>query len=468
MKNTLLFTFLILIFLNCSAQDISGQWSGILKVPGGQLGLVLHITMANGGYSATLDSPNQGVKGIPVNSVEFNNSVLKLTMTSLNAEYTGTLGADNIFKGIFKQNGQSYPLDLGRGDLEKTKLSRPQEPVKPYPYYSEDVKFDNEKDKITLAGTLTLPAKEGNFPAVILISGSGPQDRNEELLGHKPFLVLSHHLTRNGIAVLRYDDRGTAQSTGNFSNSTTKDFATDVESAVAYLKTRKEINQKKIGLIGHSEGGMIAPMVAAGSDEIAFIVLLAGPGIPGDELLIKQAHLIFKANGVSESVLNEIDMLNKKGYAILKEKSDFAEIKKELLPIIEEANKLLPVNQQPPADKKNEYLQQSVNQIATPWFQFLIRYNPAETLEKVKCPVLALNGANDLQVPPKEDLEGIKKAFEKGGNKNFTVKELPKLNHLFQESETGSPNEYAKIEQTFAPTALTEISNWIKTIVSKQ
>ncbi|GLU50805.1 alpha/beta hydrolase family protein [Dyadobacter frigoris] len=467
MKNTLLFTFLILIFLNCSAQDISGQWTGILKVPGAQLGLVLYVTKTNEGYSATLDSPNQGAKGIPVNSVEFNSSVLKLTMTSLNAEYSGTLGADNIFKGIFKQNGQSFPLDLGRGDLEKPKLSRPQEPVKPYPYYSEDVKFENQKDKITLAGTLTLPAKEGNFPVVVLISGSGPQDRNEELLGHKPFLVLSDYLTRNGIAVLRYDDRGTAQSTGVFGIATTKDFATDVESAVSYLKTRREINQEKIGLIGHSEGGMIAPMVAAGSDEIAFIVLLAGPGIAGDELLIKQAHLIFRANGVSESVLDEIDVLNKKGYTILKDKSDLAEIKKELLPIMDETFKLLPATQQPPADKRNEYLMQSVNQIATPWYQFFLRYDPAETLEKVKCPVLALNGSNDLQVPPKEDLEGIRMALEKGENKNFKIKELPKLNHLFQESETGSPGDYAKIEQTFSPTALTEISEWIKLIVLK-
>ncbi|MCF0056615.1 S9 family peptidase [Dyadobacter sp. CY356] len=467
MKNTLLFTFLILIFLNCSAQDISGEWSGILKVPRGQLGLVLHVTKINGGYSATLDSPSQGAKGIPVNTVEYNNSVLKFTMTSLNAEYAGTLGADNIFKGIFKQNGQSYPLDLGRGALEKPKLSRPQEPVKPYPYYSEDVKFDNAKDKITLAGTLTLPAKEGNFPAVILISGSGPQDRNEELLGHKPFLVLSDYLTKNGIAVLRYDDRGTAQSTGDFNTAITKDFATDAEAAVAYLKTRKEINRKKIGLIGHSEGGIIAPMIAAGSDKVAFIVLLAGPGLPGDELLIKQAHLIFKANGISESVLNEIDALNKKGYDILKSKSDFAEIKKELLPIMDEAFKLLPANQQPPADKRNEYLMKSINQIATPWYQFVLRYNPAETLEKVKCPVLALNGEKDLQVPPKEDLEGIGRALKKGGNKNFKIKELPNLNHLFQECTTGSPTEYDKIEQTFSPTALTEISDWIKMIVSK-
>jgi len=467
MKNTLLFTFLILIFLNCSAQDISGPWSGILQVPGAQLRLVLHLTKINEGYSATMDSPDQGAKGIPVNSVEFTNSALKLTMTSLNAEYTGVLGTDNIFKGTFKQNDHSFPLDLKRGDLEKPKIARPQEPVKPYPYYSEDIKFSNEEAQISLAGTLTLPAKEGQFPAVILISGSGPQNRDEELLGHKPFLVLADYLTKNGIAVLRYDDRGTAQSTGTFGTATTKEFATDVKSAINYLKTRKEINLKNIGLIGHSEGGIIAPMIAADSKDVAFIILLAAPGIPGDQLIIKQANLVNKANGLTDDVVNRIDVLNKKGFGILKEKSDFSEIKKALTSIVKETIQLLPASQQPPANQKDEYFANYINQISTPWFQYLIRYNPAEVLEKVKCPVLALNGEKDLQVPPKEDLEGIKKALEKGGNKNFTIKELPNLNHLFQESETGSPNEYAKIEQTFSPTALTEISNWIKTVVSK-
>jgi len=240
-----------------------------------------------------------------------------------------------------------------------------------------------------------------------------------------------------------------------------------VKSAINYLKTRKEINLEKIGLIGHSEGGIIAPMIAADSKDVAFIVLLAAPGIPGDQLIIKQANLVNKANGLTDDVVNQIDVLNRKGFGILKEKSDFSEIKKALIPIVKETIQLLPASQQPPANQKDEYLANYINQISTPWFQYLIRYNPAEVLEKVKCPVLALNGEKDLQVPPKEDLEGIKKALEKGGNKNFTVKELPKLNHLFQESETGSPNEYGKIEQTFSPTALTEISNWIKTIVSK-
>lgn len=467
MKNTLLSAFLILISFTVFAEDLTGQWNGILKLPGVQLRLVVNFTKTPTGYSATLDSPDQGVKGILVNTVDFNNPILKMTITSINAEYSGALDAENNFRGIFKQNNQALPLDLSRKIVEKAVVARPQNPVKPYPYYSEDVKFDNGKDKITLSGTLTLPAKEGNFPAVILISGSGAQNRDEELAGHKPFLVLSDYLTKNGIAVLRYDDRGTAQSTGNFEAATSREFASDLESAVAFLKTRKEINTKKIGLIGHSEGGLIAPMVAADSKDVAFIILLAGPGLTGEDILLKQSRLIGRANGLSDEDLNRADETNKKIYGILKEKTDLNEIKKELTVIFEEALNQLPAANQPPAEQKMAYVSQAVNRIATPWFKFFVSYDPVPALEKVKCPVLALNGEKDLQVPPKEDIEAIKMALEKGGNQKVTTKILPNLNHLFQESTTGSPSEYEKNEQTFSPVALTEISDWIKKTVSK-
>ncbi|WP_254413053.1 alpha/beta hydrolase family protein [Dyadobacter diqingensis] len=464
MKNTLLFTFLLLISFSAKAQDISGQWNGILKLPGAQIRLVANLVKTDGGYSGTLDSPDQGAKGIPVNAVAFENSNLKLAMASLNAEYTAVLGADNTFKGTFKQNGMTFPLDLSRKVIEKVRVVRPQEPVKPYPYYSEDVKFDNTKDKISLAGTLTLPAKEGNYPAVILITGSGPQDRDEAIMDHKPFLVLADHLTRNGIAVLRYDDRGTAQSTGDFNAATSKELASDVESAVAYLKTRKEINARKIGLVGHSEGGLIAPMVAADSKDIAFIVLLAGPGLPGDEILTRQRRLIGRANGISDGDLDKTEEMNKEIYSVLKQQSSLTETKAKLKVIFEENHNKAPVEQQLPAEQREAVISQMINSVATPWYQFFITYDPTLALEKVQCPVLALNGEKDLQVPPKEDLEGIKRALEKGGNKNVTVKELPGLNHLFQECTTGSPAEYGKIEQTFSPTALVEISDWVKNI----
>lgn len=461
MKNTLLFTFLLLISFVVRAQDISGQWYGILKLPGAQLRLVLNLSKNNNAYTATLDSPDQGAKGIPASSVEYSNMTLKTAFSNINAEYQGTLDASNRIKGTFKQNGMSYPLELGREVLEGPKVLRPQEPSKPYAYYTEDVKFENQKEKITLAGTLSLPSKTGNFPVVILISGSGPQDRDEEIAGHKPFLVIADHLTKNGIAVLRYDDRGAGQSTGDFNAATSENFATDVKSAIAYLKTRKEINLKKIGLIGHSEGGLIAPMVAADSKDVAFIVLLAGPGIPGDQIMTKQNRLLGKAGGMPDQALDKSEQMNKKIYAVLKQKLDLAETKKQIKVLLEDDHNNAPSDQKLSDRDREAVISRMVNSIVSPWTQFFMTYDPAKALENVKCPVLALNGEKDLQVPPKENLEAIKIALEKGGNKSFITKELPNLNHLFQESKTGAPSEYGTIEQTFSPAALTEITIWI-------
>ena len=295
--------FTLLATFSLNAQDIIGQWNGTLKVQGTQLRLVFNINKTDKGISATMDSPDQGAKGIPVTNTSFENSTLKIAITNSKIEYEGVLNPDNIIVGNFKQGGQIFPMNLSKEKIEREKLNRPQEPGKPYTYYSEDLTFENKKAGISLAGTLTMPAKDGIFPVVILISGSGPQNRDEELLGHKPFLILSDYLTKNGIAVLRYDDRGTALSKGDFKTATSADFATDVESAIAYLKTRKEINKKKIGLMGHSEGGLIAPMVASKSKDVAFIVLLAGTGIQGDKLLLLQQKLIGKVSGISDEDL---------------------------------------------------------------------------------------------------------------------------------------------------------------------
>ena len=346
--------------------------------------------------------------------------------------------------------------------IEKERLIRPQEPIKPYPYYSQDITFENNKAGISLAGTLSLPSKEGVFPVVILISGSGPQNRDEELLGHKPFLVLSDFLTRNGIAVLRYDDRGTALSKGDFKTATSADFATDVESAIAYLKTRKEINTKNIGLIGHSEGGLIAPMVASKSKDVAFIVLLAGTGIQGDRLLLLQQKLIGKASGISDDDLQKSKLTNRKVFDIVNKSSNLEKLNLDLTNYIKQTLKDNLNTGKPVGMSDDEFVNLQVKQIANPWMQYFIKYNPAPTLEMVKCPVLAINGEKDLQVPPKENLEAIKSALSKGGNKKVTTKVLPNLNHLFQECKTGSPDEYATIEQTFSPTALSEILKWLQ------
>ena len=463
MKNLTLVILTSLFSLTIYGQNITGQWNGTLKIQGTQMRLVFNISQTENSLSSTMDSPDQGAKGIPTTTTSFENSILKITIASAKIEYEGTLGQDNIIVGTFKQGGQSFPMNLSKEKIEKEKLVRPQEPIKPFPYYSEDITFENKKAGINLAGTLTLPTKDGVFPVVILISGSGPQNRDEELLGHKPFLVLSDFLTKNGIAVLRYDDRGTALSKGDFKTATSADFATDAESAIAYLKTRKEINKNKIGLIGHSEGGLIAPMVASKSKDVAFILLLAGTGIQGDSLLLLQKKLIEEASGINKEDIQKGQSLNRKVFDIVNKSTSLEQLNSDLTIYFKQILKDNPNTQKPAEMSDDDFVKLQVKQIASPWMQYFIKYNPAPALEKVKCPVLAINGEKDLQVPPKENLEAIKKALTKGGNKRVTTKELPNLNHLFQECKTGSPDEYATIEQTFSPIALTEILKWLQT-----
>lgn len=343
----------------------------------------------------------------------------------------------------------------------KTAINRPQEPRKPYPYHSEEVAFQNTQANITLSGTLTLPSTEGNYPAAILISGSGAQNRDEEISGHKPFLIIADHLTTNGIAVLRYDDRGVAKSTGNFRAATTVDFASDAASAVAYLKTRKEINKDKIGLIGHSEGGIVAPMVASSSEDVSFIVLLAGPGIEIKKVLMMQQELIPRAFGLSEADVQKSVALNEKAFQMILTSHDRQTLKADLAKLMEETYDDTPPILRPQKLTKEQAVARQSDLLSSPWYKDLLNYDPAPTLEKVTCPVLALNGEKDIQVTPKENLAGINDALKKGGNTNVTVKELPNLNHLFQNCKTGSLAEYGTIEQTFSPVALNEMSDWI-------
>ena len=461
MKNILLIVCAILISTTINAQDITGSWNGILKIQGTQLRLIFNISKTEKGYTSTMDSPDQGAKGISVTSTKFENSVLEIKLTNIGITYEGTLNKENTFVGTFKQSGLTFPLNLSKEKSKKEKIVRPQEPSKPYPYYSEEVTFNNKADNITLSGTLTLPKKDGNFPAVILITGSGAQNRDEELMGHKPFLVLSDYLTKKGIAVLRFDDRGTAKSTGNFKPATTADFARDVESALKYLKSRKEINHNKIGLIGHSEGGIIAPIVASKNKSVDFIILLAGTGIRGDKLLLLQQEEIGSTSGISEKDLSKARVINKGAFDIVLKTKDIETLKKELTNYLKESLKDQPKSEIPKGTSIDDYVQLQVKQLTSPWMIYFIKYNPATILEKVKCPVFAINGNKDLQVSSKVNLPAIKKALIKGGNKSVTTKELANLNHLFQECETGLPSEYSTIEQTFSPIALEEISNWI-------
>jgi pimeloyl-ACP methyl ester carboxylesterase len=300
-----------------------------------------------------------------------------------------------------------------------------------------------------------LPRGKGPFPVALLITGSGPQDRNESLLGHKPFLVLADYLTRRGIAVLRVDDRGVGGSTGSVPDSTTENFAADVMAGIEFLKTRKEIDPEKIGLIGHSEGGAVASMVAAQNGDVAFIVLMAGMGLTGEEILYLQGAMIMKASGASAGQLAKQRATQESMFKILKEEKDPATAEKRL-------HEELSRNLTEEAKKKSEQaIAAQIKRANTPWFRYFLTLDPRPALRKVKCPVLALNGENDLQVPATENLREIEAALKAGGNKDVTIVSLPKLNHLFQTSETGSMSEYAKIEETIAPVALKTIGDWV-------
>ena len=453
MKKTVFVLMMVLVSFSTFAQEITGQWNGFLKVPGGQLALVFNISKTENGYISTMDSPDQGAKGIPVTTTSFDNGILKFEIPSARIVFEGILNQFDVVVGTFTQSGQSFPLNLSKEILKKETGKRPQEPQKPYSYYTEEVTFENKVDKNILAGTLTLPQKEGKFPAVILITGSGPQNRDEELLGHKPFLVLADYLTKKGIAVLRFDDRGVGKSTGVFKTAATLDFANDVRAGVAYLQSRKEIDKSKIGLIGHSEGGIIAPIAAGNSKDIDFIVLLAGTGIRGDQLMLLQKETIERQMGVSE---NEIQ----KGQGMLKEVYDII-VSSSVNDITLKSKVNSSLKLKLGSTMNDNQISALSSQITSPWMIGFLKLDPAIALEKVKCPVLALNGEKDLQVSADVNLDAIKTALAKGGNKKVTTKKLPNLNHLFQECATGSPDEYATIEQTFSPMALEEISSWI-------
>src|SRR5665648_483941 len=346
-------------------------------------------------------------------------------------------------------------------NLRKIKNQGTKVTKKPYTYIEEEAIYENKEAGITLAGTLTLPSGNGPFPAVLLITGSGPQDRNETIYNHSPFLVLADYLTRQDIAVLRVDDRGVGESTGDFSQATSEDFASDVLAGVEYLKTCKEIDPKKIGLIGHSEGGIIAPMVAVKSPDVAFIVLMAGTGLTGEEILYLQGALISRAMGVSEEDIIKNRQFNDKIFSVLKEEEDSEIAEKRLRQMFMEDWEKMSDEKKEQIGDPEVFLKAQLQSLLSPWLKFFLTYDPKPTLSKVKCPVLAINGEKDLQVPPKENLRAIEDALKTGGNQNYTIKELPGLNHLFQTAQTGVPAEYVKIEETISPEVLKIISDWI-------
>lgn len=451
------------------AKGVEGIWQGTLEAGEAKLRLVLDITKSpDGALTGNLDSLDQGAMDIPINSIVLKDTNLRLEIKVIGGVYEGALDKEGSIVGHWEQGGVKLPLTFKRSSGAPSAPNRPQEPKKPYPYDEQEVSYENKKAGLRLDGTLTLPRTKGLHPTVLLITGSGAQDRNETVAGHRPFLVLADYLTRRGISVLRVDDRGLNGSPDDFYKATDEDFASDVLAGVEFLKTRKEINPKQIGLIGHSEGGLIAPMAAAKSKDVAFIVLLASPALPGDQFLHLQTASLMKTSGASDVSISQVRALQERMFTILKQEKTDANAARRLRAETSELLSRMTDEQQRALGLSEAAMENQFKVMMTPWYRYIISYDPRPALMKVKVSVLALNGERDLQVPAKENLSAIAQALKAGGNKDRTVVELPGLNHLFQTSQSGLPAEYAQIEETISPAALQMIADWILKRTAKQ
>jgi pimeloyl-ACP methyl ester carboxylesterase len=442
---------------------IVGTWEGKLA---GHIRFVLHVQRdSTGALRSSADSPDQHATGLEVDSVAVVGDSLHFTMTKLGGGYDGLMNAARTeIDGTWHQGGAAvllvfHPYVPGS---EPEQDGGVQEPKPPFPYDAIDVTYPNPAAKdVILAGTLTLPKGAAGVACAILITGSGPEDRDETLFGHKPFLVLADYLTRHGIAVLRSDDRGVGGSSGTQERATSDDFAGDVRAAVAFLKGRKDVDPTKIGLIGHSEGGLIAPMVAASDKSLGFIVLLAGPGVPGDSILITQSLLISKSMGYSDSMATSAQNAQRELIVAAKSAPDSATLAAKLKVVIRGQIERLPKDQQEALGDLDKIAASQAQLLRAPWMQFFLSHDPRPVLAQVQCPVLALNGDKDVQISAEQNLPAIREALLKGGNKDATVEAIPGLNHLFQTSRTGSLAEYQTIRETFSPVALQKIGDWI-------
>ena len=445
-------TLILLLFVVLQSHaQIEGYWKGEIDLGVQKLGTAFDIKAEGSGYSATFDVPAQGAFDFPVDEVSFQNSQLQLKMNAMDASYSGTL-KDSGIEGNFTQRGMTFPLNLAKAEKKEQKKTRPQDPQPPFKYNIEEVAFVNEKEGNKLVGTLTIPYGEGPFPAMVLVSGSGQQDRDEELMNHRPFWVIADYCALHGIAVLRYDDRGIGGSEGEVNNATSMDFSYDAEAAFDYLRNRKEINASKVGILGHSEGGIINFMVSARRPEVAFLVSLAGPAVNGIEVLKEQQAALLRASGMPEEMVQFSGNANAQMFDIIEASTSR-----------EEADSLL--RQLVKGWGYNEELtEQTVGQMASAWMYYFLRYDPTEAIVKTNCLALLLNGSKDLQVIASQNFPAYEKIIAEHGKTNLTLRELPDLNHLFQHCETGSPNEYYEIEETISPEVLEMIVGFVKEI----
>ena len=463
MQSKIIFIVIVLVLgISASyAEDrVAGHWEGHIEIPGQPIAVKVNFAIDESDWRGTIDIPAQGAKGLPLSEIHVAEADegmrVKFSIRGVpgNPTFDGTLQG-GVINGTFSQGGVTFGFRLSREIVSDP--VRPQEPKPPFPYQIEEVAFQN--GDINLAGTLTVPQGDGPFPAVLLISGSGLQDRDETVFGHKPFWVLADHLSRAGIAVLRVDDPGIGKSTPHPEPPTTADFATDVEAGVTFLKRDDRIGT--VGLIGHSEGGIIAAIVASRRDDIGFVVLMAGPGVPGAELLLKQNERIFDGMGIvgerKETLLTLLDRL----FTTLTSDMTEDEMRQQVDEIV---RKQFEINGIPPAQQDETQVQAAVEQVLNPWMRYFLAFDPRPALEATRVPVLALNGELDVQVDAEQNLTAIDAALEKGGNHNVTLHRLPKHNHLFQRAKTGLINEYAVIEETISPEVLDLIRDWIVSV----
>lgn len=445
--------------LQAQEKEVSGNWSGKLDLPGIQLEMIYKINRVDGKFEGSFDVPQQGAANLPLGDIELFGDSLRIKVPVILGNYEGKLISSDSITGKWMQNGQTFDLNLKRtGDF--VPVQRPQTPVPPFPYLSEDVEYTNTESGLKLAGTLTFPKGAKNCPAVVLITGSGAQDRDETIYKHKPFFVIADYFARKGIATLRVDDRGIGGSEGNINSVTSEDLTTDVLAGVEFLKTRKEINPGKIGLIGHSEGGLIAPIAAKKSNDVAFIVMMAGPGTVGEEILYEQSELSMRASGMPEFAIKQNNFVQKAIFDVLKNEPDSAKAAEQLRKNLSQGM----------YDGMNEQMKKAIDEkiasVNTNWFRYFLTYDPKSTLKKVKCPVLAINGAKDVQVPV-SNLKEIYNAVTSGGNQSIDTVRFENHNHLFQLSETGAVSEYSTTEQTIDPKVLETMKDWIVLITSR-
>lgn len=446
-------TFLLLfITITAFSQTFVGDWKGNLQVGHSSLVFIIHLSHENGVWKATADSPDQGAFGIPAKANVNGNGIEVLIEGGIS--YIGKMERDDLIGGEFQQGTFRAKLDLMKikSAPNNIKTIRSQRVVPPYSYDTVDVNFRNKYDDVLLSGTLTTPRQKGKFPAVVLVTGSGPQDRNETLMGHEPFRILSDFLTKNNIVVLRYDDRGVGLSKGSFINASIENFSKDAMAAIDFLKERPNVDPEKIGIIGHSEGGLIAELLAGQKfPALSFIVSLAGPAIPIDSLMVSQLYRIGKVAGMSELALSHAKEINKRNFEVVKSNRPHM----EAMAMILDNMKIDPA-------QLNSSSKLELETLLLPSYRYFMRIDPIPFIKKITVPVYAAFGNLDVQVPADQNLKSLKNNLPY--IRKTVLKKYEGLNHLFQKSTTGAVSEYEHISETMNSEVLNDLVKWIKSL----